>query len=85
MDSADKSREFDGLFLRVNPALVKTFGFESTQDLLHHPGGVSSLYKNVKDSNQSPMPKIQLKVRNQEFDLTKLFIEKLQFSKKSKI
>ena len=39
----------EGLFLRVNPALVKTFGFESIQELLRHPGGVSSLYKHAED------------------------------------
>ena len=39
----------EGLFLSVNPALVKTFGFESIQELLRLPGGVSSLYKNAED------------------------------------
>lgn len=39
----------DGRFLRVNPALAKTFGFESTGELLQRSGGAGSLYKNPKD------------------------------------
>lgn len=39
----------DGHFLRVNPALAKIFGFESTRELLHLHGGVESLYKKTRD------------------------------------
>ena len=39
----------DGRFLRVNPALAKTFGFETPEELRRHPGGASSLYKNPED------------------------------------
>ncbi len=39
----------DGRFLRVNPALAKTFGYNSTEELRRHPGGANSLYKNLKD------------------------------------
>ena len=39
----------DGHFLRINPALAKIFGFESTGELHRQPGGANSLYKNPKD------------------------------------
>ena len=39
----------DGRVLRVNPAFAAILGFESTNDLLSHPGGVASLYKNHND------------------------------------
>jgi diguanylate cyclase (GGDEF)-like protein/PAS domain S-box-containing protein len=39
----------DGRFLRVNPALAKTFGFDTPEELRRHPGGASSLYKNPED------------------------------------
>ena len=39
----------DGRFLRINPALAKTFGFESTEELRRQPGGANSLYRNPKD------------------------------------
>ena len=39
----------DGRFLRINPALAKTFGFESTGELRRQPGGANSLYKDPKD------------------------------------
>jgi len=39
----------DGHFLRVNPALAKIFGFESTRELHRQQGGANSLYKNPKD------------------------------------
>lgn len=39
----------EGHLLRANPAFAKTFGFESTEELLKHPGGVTGLYKNTED------------------------------------
>jgi len=39
----------EGRFLRANPAFAKTFGFRNTRELLSHPGGANSLYKNRED------------------------------------
>ena len=39
----------NGRFLRVNPAMAKTFGFENPHELLRRPGGVGGLYKDKKD------------------------------------
>lgn len=39
----------DGYFLRVNPALAKIFGLETTTGLLNHPGGVTQFYKKPED------------------------------------
>jgi diguanylate cyclase (GGDEF)-like protein/PAS domain S-box-containing protein len=39
----------EGRFLRVNPAFARTFGFESTKELMNQPGGVTSLYKDPQD------------------------------------
>lgn len=36
----------DGYFLRVNPALANTLGFDTTAGLLNYPGGVTQFYKN---------------------------------------
>jgi len=40
---------FEGRFLRVNPAFARIFGCKNTNELLSHPGGANSLYKNPKD------------------------------------
>lgn len=42
----------NGEFLRVNPAFAKTFGFDSTAELLALPGGVSALFKNPDDRQE---------------------------------
>ena len=39
----------EGHLLRANPAFANTFGFETTEQLLNHPGGVTALYKNADD------------------------------------
>lgn len=39
----------DGFFLGVNPAFAKIFGFATTAELINHPGGVASLFKNPDD------------------------------------
>lgn len=60
----------DGCFLNVNPALAKTFGFESTHELLRRPGGVGSLYKDTKD-RQSLLEALQKHhiVKNYEVEM----------------
>ena len=39
----------DGRLLRANPAFAKTFGFETTSEMLNHPGGLQGFYKNAED------------------------------------
>ena len=39
----------EGRLLRANPAFAQTFGFDTTRELLKHPGGVTGLYKNPED------------------------------------
>ncbi len=39
----------DGRLLRANPAFAATFGFETTSEMLNHPGGVQGFYKNGTD------------------------------------
>lgn len=39
----------EGRFLRLNPAFARTFGFESTNELMNQPGGAVSLYRNPEN------------------------------------
>ncbi|MEJ2134789.1 MAG: sensor domain-containing diguanylate cyclase [Desulfofustis sp.] len=39
----------DGRLLRANPAFAAFFGFDSTSELLSHPGGLQGFYKNVAE------------------------------------
>ena len=39
----------EGRFLRVNPAFARTFGFESTKELMNQSEGVAGLYKYPSD------------------------------------
>lgn len=61
-----------GYFLRVNPALARTFGFERTADLLNYPGGVVQFYKNPAD-RQVLLSALQEKrvVKNYEAELVR--------------
>lgn len=60
----------EGYFLRVNPALARIFGFESSTDFLQYSGGVAKLYKNQKDRQElvSVLRKEQV-VKNYEVEM----------------
>lgn len=62
----------EGYFLGVNPAFAKTFGFDTTTDLLKYPGGVASLYKNP-DDRQIMLSVLRKKrvVKNYEVEMVK--------------
>jgi len=63
----------EGRFLRVNPALAKIFGFETTAELLNRLGGAKNLYKN-SDDRQIMIAALQKKqvVKNFEVEMTRL-------------
>ena len=62
----------DGRLLRANPAFAKIFGFDSTSELLSHPDGLQSFYKNV-DERQLMIEalKKQYVIRNFEVEMVR--------------
>ncbi|WP_163339531.1 sensor domain-containing diguanylate cyclase [Desulfopila sp. IMCC35008] len=63
---------FEGLFLRVNPALARIFGFESPKEFLDYSGGVENLYKH-QDDRQKLLTVLQRDqvVKNYEVEMVK--------------
>jgi diguanylate cyclase (GGDEF)-like protein/PAS domain S-box-containing protein len=62
----------DGRLLRANPAFARTFGFETTSEMLNHPGGVEGFYKNIEDrENLLAALRTHQLVRNYEVEMVR--------------
>jgi diguanylate cyclase (GGDEF)-like protein/PAS domain S-box-containing protein len=62
----------DGRLLRANPAFANTFGFETTSEMLNHPGGVEGFYKNIEDREALLAAlRAQQVVRNYEVEMVR--------------